>query len=40
MREIRLYGSEGGEVMSLPDPYHLDVGRVAKWIPACAGMTA
>jgi hypothetical protein len=25
MREIRLYGSEGGEVMSLPDPYHLDL---------------
>ena len=26
MRENRLYGSEGGEVKSLPYPYHLSTG--------------
>jgi hypothetical protein len=30
MREIRLYGSEGGEVMSLPDPYHFALISTAK----------
>jgi len=24
MRENRPYGSEGGEALALPDPYHLD----------------
>ena len=27
MRENRLYGSEGGEVKSLPYPYHLSTRR-------------
>ena len=29
MRENRLYGSEGGEVKSLPYPYHLSTRRSA-----------
>lgn len=36
MREIRQSGSEGGEVMSLPDPYSL-VTRATQWFQIFAG---
>jgi len=37
MREIRLYGSEGGGAGCSPYPYQTS--RQAHWIPAFAGMT-
>ena len=37
MREIRLYGSEGGGAARSPYPYQGPVGTC--WIPAFAGMT-
>jgi len=36
MREIRLYGSEGGGAGCSPYPYQVSP---ADWIPAFAGMT-
>ena len=43
MREIRLYGSEGGGAACSPYPYQSEVEVVASWkqdwIPAFAGMT-
>ena len=37
MREIRLYGSEGGGAGYSPYPYHPTDGNY--WIPAFAGLT-
>ena len=38
MRENRLYGSEGGEVKSLPYPYQgPQYDRLGCWRPACCG---
>ena len=37
MREIRLYGSEGGGAARSPYPYQFSLGE--RWIPASAGMT-
>ena len=37
MREIRLYGSEGGGAARSPYPYQ--VVQTRTWIPAFAGMT-
>jgi hypothetical protein len=47
MREIRLYGSEGGGAARSPYPYQVhfrllnsvELAPTAAWIPAFAGMT-